>query len=85
MLFVPLAEPVAAAPMRVDGPAGQGLIWYAPGTPDDAGAVHPEYHWAGLQLLVGNLYLLAGLAALAAVATAAALRRSADGGRLTAG
>ena len=61
-----------------------GLIWHAPATPHDAGAVHPEYHWAGLQLLVGNLYLLAGLAALAAIA-AAALRRPPDGGRLRAG
>ena len=52
-----------------------GLIWSAPATPDDAGAVHPEYHWAGLQLLAGNLYLLTGLAALAVVAAAALSRR----------
>jgi alpha-1,2-mannosyltransferase len=49
-----------------------GLIWYAPATPYDAGTVHPEYHWAGLQLLAGNLYLLAGLVILAAAAITAA-------------
>jgi len=43
-----------------------GLIWYAPATPGRAGQVHPEYHWAGLQLLAGNLYLLVGLVVLAA-------------------
>jgi alpha-1,2-mannosyltransferase len=48
-----------------------GLIWYAPATPADTGTVHPEYHWAGLQLLAGNLYLLAGFAILAAAVTAA--------------
>lgn len=47
-----------------------GLIWYAPATPDDLGGFHPEYHWAGLQLLAGNLYLLGGLVLLAAAAIA---------------
>jgi alpha-1,2-mannosyltransferase len=49
-----------------------GLIWYAPATPYDAGTVHPEYDWTGLQLLAGNLYLLAGLVILAAAAITAA-------------
>jgi alpha-1,2-mannosyltransferase len=49
-----------------------GLIWYAPYTPYDVGEIHPEYHWAGLQLLAGNLYLLAGLVMLATAAIAAA-------------
>jgi alpha-1,2-mannosyltransferase len=49
-----------------------GLIWYAPATPVGAGGIHPEYHWAGLQLLAGNLYLLTGLAMLTAAAIAAA-------------
>ncbi|MBV9451749.1 MAG: DUF2029 domain-containing protein [Streptosporangiaceae bacterium] len=39
-----------------------GLIWYAPSTSwahgDNPG--YAEYHWHGLQLLAGNLYLLAG-------------------------
>jgi hypothetical protein len=50
-----------------------GLIWYAPATPDNVGDVpsHPEYHWAGLQLFAGNLYLLAGLVVLAAALMAA--------------
>jgi alpha-1,2-mannosyltransferase len=49
-----------------------GLIWYAPYTPNDTGGIHPEYHWAGLQLLAGNLYLLAGFVILATAAIAAA-------------
>jgi alpha-1,2-mannosyltransferase len=52
-----------------------GLIWYAPATPVGASGVHPEYHWAGLQLLAGNLYLLTGLALLTAAAIAAAIPR----------
>jgi alpha-1,2-mannosyltransferase len=51
-----------------------GLIWYAPATRYDLGSYHPEYHWAGLQLLAGNLYLLAGLVILAVTATATAAR-----------
>jgi hypothetical protein len=53
-----------------------GLIWYAPATPADTGTVHPEYHWAGLQLLAGNLYLLAGFAVLAAAAVATTTHRA---------
>ncbi|HEX6522774.1 MAG TPA: glycosyltransferase 87 family protein [Streptosporangiaceae bacterium] len=48
-----------------DGGAGLlqgGLIWYAPSTSwahgDNPG--YAEYHWHGMQLLAGNLYLLAG-------------------------
>jgi alpha-1,2-mannosyltransferase len=50
-----------------------GLIWYAPGSPG-AAASHPwnsEYHWQGLTWLAGNLYVLAGLAAFAALAVLA--------------
>jgi alpha-1,2-mannosyltransferase len=54
-----------------------GLIWYAPYTPGDAGSTHPEYQWAGLRLLAGNLYLLTGSAMLVAVAVAAIIRRRA--------
>ena len=49
-----------------------GLIWYAPASADEAGPTHPEYHWSGLQLLAGNLYLLAGCALLAVAAIATA-------------
>jgi alpha-1,2-mannosyltransferase len=61
-----------------------GLINYAPAAVfahgDSPG--YPEYHWHGLQLLAGNLYLLGGLG-LFAVTLAVAIRlvRS-DGGRL---
>ena len=52
-----------------------GLIWYAPltafGTGDDPR--YAEYHWHGLQLIAGNLYLLVGVAFLLVALVAAAL------------
>jgi alpha-1,2-mannosyltransferase len=52
-----------------------GLIWYAPltafGAGDNPGYV--EYHWRGLQLIAGNLYVLVGVA-LFLVALGAAWR-----------
>jgi len=44
------------------GPLPAGLIWSAPTTPFGYGD-HPafiEYHWHGIQMLVGNLYVLVG-------------------------
>jgi alpha-1,2-mannosyltransferase len=52
-----------------------GLIWYAPATPYGTGSNHPEYLWAGWQLVSGNLYLLAGSALLATAAIAAVAGR----------
>lgn len=51
-----------------------GLIWYAPGTPATAagGRWHPEYHWHGMQLVAGNLYVLAGLILFGSLLIAAA-------------
>lgn len=49
----------------------EGLVWYAPASLFTIGD-HPwfrEYHWHGLQLLAGNLYVLAGLASLAVIVT----------------
>jgi alpha-1,2-mannosyltransferase len=50
-----------------------GLINYAPASSfahgDNPG--YPEYHWHGLQLLAGNLYLLAGVGLFAVVLLAA--------------
>jgi alpha-1,2-mannosyltransferase len=59
-----------------------GLIWYAPSSPAEVGGVHPEYRWAGLQLLAGNLYLLTGLVvlAIAAIASFLAPRRPHEAG-----
>jgi alpha-1,2-mannosyltransferase len=58
-----------------------GLINYAPAAVFAHGdnPAYPEYHWHGLQLLAGNLYLLGGLA-LFAVALAAAARLWRAGG-----
>jgi alpha-1,2-mannosyltransferase len=53
-----------------------GLIWYAPYTPADVGEFHPEYHWAGLQLVAGNLYLLTGFVMLATAAIALRVSRA---------
>jgi alpha-1,2-mannosyltransferase len=51
-----------------------GLIWYAPASRAEVGSAHPEYHWTGLQLLAGNLYLLTGCVLLAAAAIATVWR-----------
>jgi len=50
-----------------------GLTWYGPGTYFGRGdnPAFVEFHWHGLQLLAGNSFVLAGLAALAALAVAA--------------
>jgi alpha-1,2-mannosyltransferase len=50
-----------------------GLFWYGPSTYFAKGdrPWYHEFHWHGLQLLAGNLFVLAGLAALAALAVAA--------------
>jgi alpha-1,2-mannosyltransferase len=57
-----------------------GLIGYAPATAWAHGdnPAYAEYHWHGMQLIAGNLELLAGLA-LFAVLLAAALRPAAPG------
>jgi len=51
-----------------------GLINYAPMASFESGdnPAYPEYHWHGLQLVAGNLYVLTGLGLLA-VALAAAV------------
>jgi len=51
-----------------------GLVWYGPATFFATGDQpwYHEFHWHGLQLLAGNSFVLAGLAALAALVAAAA-------------
>ncbi len=55
-----------------------GLIWYAPLTNGDK-PPYREYHWHGLQLIAGNLYVIAGglLFVLALVAAVQTYRRGA--------
>jgi alpha-1,2-mannosyltransferase len=53
-----------------------GLIGYAPATAwaDGDNPAYAEYHWHGLQLLAGNLEILAGLALFAVLLAAAAVQ-----------
>jgi alpha-1,2-mannosyltransferase len=67
-----------------------GFIWAPPNTNpatyDKRGdqPSYVEYHWHGLQLLAGNLYILTGLAAFVALAVAAVLTARARRPRSTA-
>jgi alpha-1,2-mannosyltransferase len=60
-----------------------GFIWAAPsvrpGTFSRLGdrPWYPEYHWRGLEVVAGNLYLLAGLAAFALIVALAVRSRAA--------
>ncbi len=78
---------------RVVGDFFEGLIWWPPGTTnarylrlgDRAG--YAEYHWHGFQLLVGNLYVLSGIAVLLIAAgfaarSAAVRRRDTSAGEV---
>jgi alpha-1,2-mannosyltransferase len=60
-----------------------GLIWYAPTSswPSGDNPGYDEYHWHGVQVLAGNLFLLAGcvLFLIALAATWMVTRRGADG------
>jgi alpha-1,2-mannosyltransferase len=65
----------------------EGLIWIPPVTNPEVylnigdRPWYAEYHWHGLQLITGNLYLLAGIALfglLAVLALMASRRRAAD-------
>ena len=65
-----------AWPQFWDAQAGltpAGLVWYGPATYFATGDKpwYHEFHWHGLQLIGGNVFVLAGLAALAALAVAA--------------
>lgn len=61
-----------------------GLIWLPP-DPNPARSLpvdqpwYPVYHWHGLDLLIGNLYVLTGLLLLVLLAAAAGLSRGSGG------
>ncbi len=61
-----------------------GLINYAPAAVFAHGdnPAYPEYHWHGLQVLAGNLYLLAGLGLFVVMLTVAAVLLRTDGSAL---
>jgi alpha-1,2-mannosyltransferase len=65
-----------AWPQFWDAQAGltpAGLFWYGPATYFATGDKpwYHEFHWHGLQLIAGNIFVLAGLIALAALALSA--------------
>jgi alpha-1,2-mannosyltransferase len=65
-----------AWPQFWDAQAGltpAALFWYGPATYFATGDKpwYHEFHWHGLQLLAGNIFVLAGLVALAALAVSA--------------
>ena len=65
------------------GGFSEGFIWAPPNTPPGTFArlgdrpSYAEYHWAGWQLVAGNLYVLAGVAALMVIAVLAVRSRKA--------
>ena len=76
---------------RYTGDFFEGLVWWPPGTSNATyirlgdRASYAEYHWHGFQLVVGNLYVLTGMAVLLAAAgfalrSAASRRREASAG-----
>jgi alpha-1,2-mannosyltransferase len=78
---------------RTVGDFFEGLIWWPPGTTNATylrlgdRASYAEYHWHGFQLLVGNLYVLTGIAVLLvtagfAVRRLAVWRRDASAGEV---
>jgi alpha-1,2-mannosyltransferase len=64
-----------------------GLVWYGPATYFATGDKpwYHEFHWHGLQLLAGNIFVLAGLIALGALVIAAVRLRSRPGDTQTFG
>jgi alpha-1,2-mannosyltransferase len=67
---------------RTAGLLQGGLINYAPGSSFAHGdnPAYVEYHWHGLQLIAGNLYLLAGLGLFVVVLVTAATLAQRSGG-----
>jgi alpha-1,2-mannosyltransferase len=65
------------------GAFSEGFIWAPPNTPPGTFArlgdrpSYAEYHWAGWQLVAGNLYVLAGIAALMVIVVLALRSRAA--------
>jgi alpha-1,2-mannosyltransferase len=59
-----------------------GLINYAPSSSFAHGdnPAYPEYHWHGLQLIAGNLYVLGGIGLFLVVVVTAARLAQRDGG-----
>ena len=75
-LIALLVAAFAGWPSFWDTGQGHGLTWYAPATPFASGdnPGYLEYHWHGMQLITGNLYVLIGCALLLAAITVACAR-----------
>lgn len=64
------------------GAFSEGFIWAPPNTPPGTfarlgdRAAYVEYHWTGWQLVAGNLYVLAGIAALVVIVVLAVRSRA---------
>ena len=77
LIFAPWPGSLWGVPTTGPGNFTKGLIWAGPYTPVKvfiATGDHPwfkEYHWAGLQNLSGNAYVLIGLALLILLAVVA--------------
>jgi alpha-1,2-mannosyltransferase len=77
LIFAPWPGSLWGVPTTGPGNFTKGLIWAGPYTPVKvfiASGDHPwfkEYHWAGLQNLSGNAYILTGLALLILLAVVA--------------
>jgi glycosyl transferase family 87 len=67
---------------RTAGLLQGGLMAYAPGSsfPHGDNPGYAEYHWHGLQLIAGNLYVLGGIGLFAVVLVAAGRVAQANGG-----
>jgi len=77
LIFAPWPGSLWGVPTTGPGNFTKGLIWSAPYSPvklyieDGDQSSFKEYHWAGLQNLAGNAYILAGIALLILLAAIA--------------
>lgn len=82
-LYAPWPGSLWSVPVTGPGDFTDGVIWAAPNSKVSTytlfgdNPAYKEYHWAGLQNLSGNAYVLAGLALLILLAAVAVRTRRA--------